>query len=622
MKIFIYLSILVPEIDQPSLYEYLLTHPNLISGFLQPFENLELFSRRLLELYYRYVGFINDMGNDDQIEIDEIDLTLSEWLLNKTFLFNTPNKEKKKEDTTKDNDIFDWARYSIPNDEDLNRIRNIQNLENQLDQITNRLDSLSISEPYVPNIEPEHTQTLFLHNKKLYSDEKKLKLEIEKEQKQNVSVPRVNLQLNPSGESIIILHRPKGLKGKSKKSRQSRESRSQTIILQHRKNKQKKAKKELNKKILELGGPQYKNNELNFTKLNETVIKGNFTESDNDIEIHDDDEEEDKISLSYDDDNNTDIPNKEEEDEYEYWDGEYDPNDKTYEDEDQNTFRDIKPIEPNITTIKRLIKENPKRNYTAYHFYEKYSRDPDKRYILDQISLYLKKYVNQKEFYLDQIVDMGLLGKLGMVDIMAVKYEKYEPPILTYPFAWLWEQLVDFSKLVMNLSLSHLFYADLVVKGAMTVLAMQGIALSPMVMGVYSFYNRITRYVMPVARFAGYYNRGSSISNILFNEMINYQIQRAGDVILRNMPLPQENMNWIDNPEYLRNLNNQHNRIQNEVFNQLRDVVRQNYDDRIHINLDELPDINIIHNDNVNNLVANTGKMFKDILKHIKNNKK
>ena len=555
------------------MYRYLLNNLDLIRPFLEPFDNLNPFHEYVLQLWYRYIGAIYN-GDRLEIEIDNDNpfVELDSWLMNKGFRYiprdsndnNNENTDKDKDNANKatkskltitkdtklpsDEEIFNIIESKLPRPEDLQRLDRIREFNDEIENLSSRMDALSLSQPYMPDSAVERVQTIYIINKKIYSENKKKELLVDElKSNNNPNNMYVNLSINPDINNVII-----------HPARDKQKSRTQTIIL----NKKKKKRKERIEKIenglshdmgsggLPLGGnsTNTENNDLNntlFHDLNNTEIN-NDDNNDDDIEIHDEpmDEEEDyhynKDDFPDDDDNEEEINNdvianftNENDILYEKFRKEYELFPEYFEaNKDSIIFRNLHPPKINKTTIKQLIRENPSNSYRAEYFYTKYYNTPDSKFVTDTIAAYFTKYIGN-EFYLDQLVNMDLLAKLGNYNSLQLRQQEWKPnPIkgawedFKYPFTYMWQQLVDFSKMVVSFSFKNLLSADFLVRSSLQVLTLAGIQFNPFVETGIRFTSQILNIAMPITRIYNYYQNKIPIKNMMVRELSRYSIEK------------------------------------------------------------------------------------------------
>ena len=578
IKIFLLLRQLNSDIPSLPLYNYVVEYlHNIYNEFLQPFEDMNSLNHRILEVWYRYIGFVPREGEQDLEYIPDIVNQKFGYTPIDEFLTNGFNDENNNEQDQ-------YIRNQIPRQSEIDNLRNYLEFSDDISQMSTELDSLSHSELDNSQIEPVHEQTIYIYKKKIFTDKKKMEFEKLKAEKQ--PEPRVVVEFIPRREPTLVIHKPNKLDKKLA---------VQTIRLEHKKNRLKnsiaispleinklknntkekllKAKTgnivsnirlNVKKKLKEL----YKNkinklsvdNQLNNTELealpnatnsdnspaliennNSTIIKPEFNATEfnqliDDMEIEDEDVldlDENLNRLQSDKDNDQKMEEEEELDNY-----------------DEEYYR-LHPFKKgsnnyinklNRTAIKDLLMENPGAEYPITYFYNKYHRfdNETQNKMMEQINLYMEKYITD-EPYMEHFINMQRLADMGDWDIMEMRYQEFT--VLdnvwtkgTNNFIYLWRRLVDFSKLVVTGFVESMFKYDNWVKMAVITLSLGGFDFNSL--GIFGqglrAYNHISRFVMPMARFRNYMQNRNSIGHIMLNELRNYQLDRQFNFVFQN----------------------------------------------------------------------------------------
>jgi len=594
IKLFILLRRMVPDLNSIPLFNYVVEYQhNIFNEHHPPFEDMDQLQHRILETWYRYIGFIPREGENDLQNIPDIVEQLEDYTPLDEFLTNNFKGEHN-------NERDQYIRNQIPKSEEIENLRNYLEFADDISQLSTEMDSLSHSRIDDNHIEPVHEQTIYIYKKKIFTDKKKLDLEkqkLEKQQKveQQKIEPRVVLEIIPPIQPTLVLHQPKKVDKKLA---------VQTIKLEHKKNKLKnvvvkspleinkekdntKEKKNLlnmktgnivstiklhvKKKLKELYKHNLKNLNLPENQLNSTELEAlpNATNSDNSTSLVvpgtnstiplpkfnatefekqiDDMEIEDEDVIDMDENLNRLEPIKEEKIQMEEEDDDYKDNYDPYIDRGMKRFQQINKL--NRTAIADLIKDNPEYQYKITHFYDKYKRfeNETENNMMEQINLYMEKY-GTDEPYMETFINMQKLAEMGDWDIMALhqqevgpwdyygnKYSKFSTKV-SQTFDYLWRRLVDFSKLVVFGFVENMFKYDNFVKMAVMTLAMGGVDFSQF--GIFSqglrAYNHISRFVVPFSRYRRYMQNRDSLVSIALNEFQNYQLDRQFQFMFNN----------------------------------------------------------------------------------------
>jgi hypothetical protein len=128
-----------------------------------------------------------------------------------------------------DEEIFNIIESNLPRPEDLQRLDRIREYNEQIENLSSRMDALSLSQPYMPDSAVERVQTIYIINKKIYSENKKKELLVDELKQNNSNTMYVNLSINPDINNVII-----------HPARDKQKSRTQTIILNKKKKKKKR----------------------------------------------------------------------------------------------------------------------------------------------------------------------------------------------------------------------------------------------------------------------------------------------------------------------------------------------------------------------------------------------
>ena len=94
--------------------------------------------------------------------------------------------------------------------------------------------------------------------------------------------------------------------------------------------------------------------------------------------------------------------------------------------------------------------------------------------------------------------------------------------------------MVDFAKLVFNLSSTQVVVGDAAIKTAYTVLVLSGYTFSPFFTGMWDIYRGLTRFIIPIARFRSYMNQNLNYRDIMYREMGNYMFNHVIDMNIVN----------------------------------------------------------------------------------------
>ena len=583
IKLFIMLRRRVPDLDSIPLYNYVVEYlHNIYNEHIGPFENLDGLNNRILEQWYRYIGFIPREGEQDLQNIPDIVRNLESYVPLEDFL-------TKGFDDSSNDPRDQYIRQQIPKSDEIENMRNYFEFADDISQLSTELDSVSHSILEESIYEPVHEQTLYIYKKKIYSDKKKMEFEKLKEENKQINEPKVVLEFIPPKQPTLTIHSP---------AKVDKKLAVQTIRLEHKKNRLKntiavspleinklkgntkekllKAKTgnivstirlHVKKKLKELAknkiGNLPVNNQLNSTELEAlpnatnsdnstalvpnnytgepTLIKPTFNATEFEKQI-DDMEIEDEDVLDLDEklnklEDKKEIPMIEDINEEE----------ETHKfDEDPYTFRDYKKGQYvnklNRTAIKDLLLENPGAEYPIKHFWNKYDpfHNETQHRMIEQINLYLEKYQNDDPYF-EQFINMQKLADMGDWDITELFYEDFSVGgnvwnHVTNTFSYMWQRLVDFSKFVVTGFIESMFKYDWWVKMAVITLSMSGMNFNTL--GIFGqgirAYNHISRFVMPMARFRNYVQNRNSIGHIMLNELRNYQLDRQFNFVFQN----------------------------------------------------------------------------------------
>jgi len=583
IKIFLLLRQLNPDIPSLPLYNYVVQYlHNIYNEFLQPFEDMDSLNHRILEVWYRYIGFVPREGEQDLEYIPEIVNQRYEYTPIDEFLTSGFNDENHNEQDQ-------YIRNQIPSESEVENLRNYLEFSDDISELSTELDSLSHSRLDDNVIEPQHVQTIYIYKKKIFTDKKKLEFEKLKNEKQRES--RVVVSFIPSREQVIFLKKPEKINKKSA---------VQTIKLEHKKNLLKKKvgtkvqiidlkhkenllksktgnivstiRLNVKKNLKRIYGDKFDkmlaNNQLNSTELrvmsntsnsvNSTALVLNNTNSNNignldnlgqqfnkteflanfdDMEIEDEDvidldENLNRLEAVKENENKM-----EEEEELDNYDEEY----YRLHPFKKDSGKYINKL--NRTAIADLIKENPEYQYPITYFYEKYNRftNETQNKMMEQINLYMEKYGIDDDPYMSHFINMQKLADMGDWDLMELHYEEFTVNDnlgnkISRSFSYLWQRLVDFSKLVVMGFVENVFKYDNWVKMAVITLSLGGFDFNSL--GLFGqglrAYNHISRFVMPMARFRNYMQNRNSIGHIMLNELRNYQLDRQFNFVFQN----------------------------------------------------------------------------------------
>lgn len=480
-----------PNFEDSSLFNYMIHNLTLFPN-LSYFQNLVPFHERILELWYRYIGLVDHHGSDE-LNPMEIPAENENFIDFFDFLVDKKYNVFKGQGNPQDDKDIDDLNNNIPSRDQLINIRRIINLQNDIKDLEDSIDSISevsTSASSESDSVPQRVQTLWIYKKKLFSDKRKLDLEVEKyKQKKDSSNQRVLLQFLPTKVSNIVLHRPKDSK------------RVFTIKLDHKKNLEKTRKNLLGKDVknqlpnansTELVDGNYTeiekmeeedqnivnlalssldnydpsenkqenfienyiaiNNALNSTetenKVNDMVIDKN------DIEIIDEPVEEEQKETG--DFMMLDLPNVG----FDNVGFQMDPKFGDLKIPDiQNPFensivdRDINPefIEfdakyhgfpsgymsydkDNLTSVKQILSSSYGDMHVVYELLNKYRYHPDQLFIANQISYYLRKYPEEGDI-LDRRINLTEFASsvgLNYTDYLYGNYDKTKYPDSTF----------------------------------------------------------------------------------------------------------------------------------------------------------------------------------------------
>ena len=168
IKIFLLLRQLNPDIPSLPLYNYVVQYlHNIYNEFLQPFEDMDSLNHRILEVWYRYIGFVPREGEQDLEYIPEIVNQRYEYTPIDDFLTSGFNDENHNEQDQ-------YIRNQIPSESEVENLRNYLEFSDDISELSTELDSLSHSRLDDNVIEPQHVQTIYIYKKKIFTDKKKL----------------------------------------------------------------------------------------------------------------------------------------------------------------------------------------------------------------------------------------------------------------------------------------------------------------------------------------------------------------------------------------------------------------------------------------------------------------
>ena len=643
-----------PNFEDSSLFNYFIHNLSLFPN-LQYYQNLVPFHERILELWYRYIGLVDRHGSDElnPMEIpaeNENFIDFFDFLVEKKY--HTLTGKGNPQD---DKDIADLDQ-NLPNKDQLINIKRIIKFDEDVKDLENSIDSISESSTSASSDSesvPQRVQTLWIYKKKLFSDKRKLDLEVAKyKQKSNFSNQRVLLQFMPTKVSNIVLHRPKNSK------------REFVIKLHHKKNVKRSnlLGSEKNKALPPVGNntelavpgnntevehmdvdpniatlalssldnyDPSENQQENFIENYVAIHNAlNGTESDNkfndmkiekdDIEIIDEPVEEeqkestdfmmldlpnvgfDNVGLQMDPKfGNLEIPNIENPFANSIVDRDINPEFIEFDSHYHNFPEGYMSYnKDNLTSVKQILLDNKSEMMVTAELLQKYMYHPDQLYIANQISYYLRKYPEDGNI-LDRRINLTEFASsvnLNYTDFLYNSYDKTKYPDSTFgmikkiaknmfvtPFAYLYEKMVDFAKLVFNLSSTQVVVGDAAIKTAYTVLVLSGYTFSPFFTGMWDIYRGLTRFIIPIARFRSYMNQNLNYRDIMYREMGNYMFNHVIDMnivnrINRNLPnILNRNMPLLRAPggialpqipimQHMPQLNNILNYFGREVF--------------------------------------------------------